>query len=121
MPRPVVAAAVILAAVGTAWAMWETGLDGPRASWEHAEGTVAQVWGPGAVHPAALATGGPPGTPPTIAFATSRPHQDRGTCAGCHTVTGPRGAPVPAISSAATSTHEPRGVCTNCHRITVAP
>ena len=122
MPRPVVLAAVVVTAVGTAWAMWETGLEGPQASWGQAHEAVSQVWSPqaDAVHPAAFTTAGA-ARPPPISFATSRPHGDRGACTACHAVVGRGGTPLATITSSATSPHGPRGVCTNCHRLLVGP
>lgn len=124
LPRPLLAAIVMLTAAGTAWAMWDTEMRGPQTAWEQTDRTVDGIWGPATAH--ATGSMGPGGVrpvagaargAPTIRAGASAPHADRGACTGCHSVLSAGGAPVPGISSFAAMPHGYRGVCTNCHRI----
>ncbi len=57
------------------------------------------------------------GIPPQIAAGTRRPHQDRGACTRCHTVTRMNGSPMPLVTADSWMPHAyPGGMCINCHQ-----
>ena len=122
MPRPVVAVAVIAAGLGTAWAMWATGLEGPRMSWQEGAEAVNQVWGQPVAGVVPAAVGGAATGYPMPTYGAAYANGPGGGFPGPAAVptVSPVAAPAAsfAIPYAASQPHPDRGVCTSCHAVT---
>jgi len=132
LPRWLIGAAVLVAGVATAGAMWMTRFKGPQMAWDAAHAAVEGAWGEPWEHAASPNLPADPGwtgnpvqpvagaaVTPTIVAGSPMVHVDRGACTTCHSVVSSLGKPIVGIRSYSTMPHEFRGICVNCHQVTV--